>query len=168
MRCKSENAKHRAIEMEAERKLYQYPGLKEMEKIKYQELLDAVCEKEDFIASVGSPNMDGMPKAPGKTSDPTYRKALVSKEIYEKRIEKIESDLNIIKEQIAEIDRATAQLTSIEQTIIRERYFNLGKATSYFDIALNVNYSERQCARINRRALRKIHTNLKDVRKCPI
>lgn len=143
-------------------RLRQYPYLKIMEEQLNQALIKIICEKEDFIASIGTANIE-MPRHNSNVlPDPTYRKSEKLIGVYNKRIERLERELKFIRDEIDKINRAVAKLTDVEQAVIRERYFRIGKPASFCVIARHLHYSERQCRRMHKKALSSLQKILQN------
>ncbi len=105
-------------------------------------------ELESQICSLGSPEMDGMPKG-GSVSDPTAKTAVGSvalQELYRERLQQIQLEQT-------DAERMIGDLYARERVLMRMRYI---KGRSWTEICELMNYSWTHVHRIHGTVLKKL------------
>ena len=90
-------------------------------------------------------------------SDVTYQAVEKIIDIYAKQIAEWENKLQNLFNQKNEIESMLDRLDSTERKIIELKYI---KNLKWYQVAMKVGYSERQCKRINKRILEKMSRNV--------
>lgn len=123
--------------------LYRLQAETELKKLK---------DERDAIYAEGTPP-DGQPRS-SDAGNPTAK--IVEKlDQYDRKIARTEAEIATYDARMQCIEDVVSRLAPDEQQIARLRYMRM-KPLRWDEIARELHYNERQCRRINQRALKKI------------
>lgn len=125
--------------------------------------LRKVKEDRAMLYAEGTPSINGMPGSSGP-GNPTATKSERLSE-FDEKIELLEVEIAMYEAKMQDIENTVSRLTDSEQKIARMRYMR-GRSENWDRIARELNYSERQCRRINIRLKKKIEKMSVHGRKC--
>ena len=130
-----------------------------------QELAARTKNYDEFVQEIYnplcSPKLDGMPR--GSTA--TDQTAATVEQIhrgYGEILKLLERKMEALRDAIKEIEDTIGQLDADERCVLYHRYI-LG--IYWANLPAYINYDERQCRRIEKRALKKVWE--KHVQQCP-
>ena len=153
---REERRKMNAQENKVINRLLQYQSYKLSLKDAQEALLHTLAEKEDYLSSIRSLDLEGMPGASSGASDPTYCKVQRSMQLYDKRIIRQQLVVQGLESWIAEVDAALLTLPATERYILQERYSKPKRPTPFYVIAQKTDYSEVHCKRLKKRAIMRL------------